>query len=168
VSAALHRVIGREFSISRSEPCRIGGSGSADFVLCAYAIQIEHQAALRGFDLEMRVITRRYGRLCAQSCEFAHSDALHLAMFNKLMVDPRGTMLAVVFEQIAQRQRRGRPGCLLQGGAHIIVGRCAFHCSGMCRATSPGRRLRIIVGGCASHCFGADTHACPYVETIGL
>jgi hypothetical protein len=56
--------------------------------------------------------------------------ALDLAKFNKLSVEPRGTTLAVVFEQIVQRQRRGRPGCLLQGGAYIIVGRCASHCSG--------------------------------------
>jgi hypothetical protein len=85
-------------TISRSEPCRIGGSGSADFILCAYAIQIEHQSALQGFDLELRIITRRNGRLCAQSREFTHSGALHLATFNKLTVEPRGTMLAVIFE----------------------------------------------------------------------
>jgi hypothetical protein len=87
---------GREFSISRSEPCRIGGSGSADFILCAYAIQIEHQSALRGFGLELRGITRRNGRLCAQSREFTHSDASYLAKFNKLTVESRGTMLAKV------------------------------------------------------------------------
>jgi hypothetical protein len=53
---------------------------------------------LQGFDLELLVITQRNGRLCAQSSEFAHSDALYLAKFNKLTVEPRGTMLAVVFE----------------------------------------------------------------------
>jgi hypothetical protein len=98
VEGALHLAPGgMEFSISRSEPCRTG-SRSADFILCAYAIQIEHQSALQGFGLELRVITRRNGRLCAQSREFTHSVVLHLAMFNKLTVEPRGTMLAVVFE----------------------------------------------------------------------
>jgi hypothetical protein len=75
-----------EFSISRSEPCKIGGSGSDDFVLFAHAIQIEHQAALRGSDLEMRVITQRNGRFCAQSRKFDHSGDLYLAKFNKLSV----------------------------------------------------------------------------------
>jgi hypothetical protein len=32
----------------------------------------------------MRVITLRNGRFCAQSREFAHSDDLFLAEFNKL------------------------------------------------------------------------------------
>jgi hypothetical protein len=76
MDAGLHQAVGREFSSSRPKPGRIGGSGSADFILCAYAIQIEHQAALPGFDLELRGIAQRNGRLCARPREFTHSDAL--------------------------------------------------------------------------------------------
>jgi hypothetical protein len=96
MDAGLRQAVGGEFSSSRSKPGRIGGSGSADFILCAYAIQIEHQAALPGFDLELRVITQCSGRLFTRSREFTHSDALHLAKFNKLTVGTRGTMLAEV------------------------------------------------------------------------
>lgn len=95
-----------EFSISRSEPCRIGGSGGADFVLRAHALQIERQAALQGFDLELRVITQRNGRFCAQSHEFTHSDTLCLAKFDKLLVEPRGTM----FAEVISAERRSKQG----------------------------------------------------------
>lgn len=95
-----------EFSISRSEPCRIGGSGGADFVLRAHALQIERQAALQGFDLELRVITQHNGRFCAQSREFTHSDTLCLAKFDKLLVEPRGTM----FAEVISAERRSKQG----------------------------------------------------------
>jgi CBS domain-containing protein len=94
VGARSHEAVGGDFSISRSKPGRIGRSGSADFILCAYAIQIEHQLALPGFDLKLRLITQRNGRLFTQSREFTSSDAIHLAKFNKLTVGARGTMLA--------------------------------------------------------------------------
>ncbi len=107
MGAALHRAPGgMEFSISRSEPCRIEGSGGADFVLRAHAIQIERQAALQGFDLELRVITQRSGRFCAQSREFTHSDTLCLAKFDKLMVEPRGT----TFAEVISAERRSKQG----------------------------------------------------------
>jgi hypothetical protein len=96
VDAGLHQAVGGELSSFRSKPGRIGGSGSADFILCAYAIEIEHQAALPGFDLELRVIAQRNGRLFTRSREFTHSDAIHLAKFNILTVVTRGTMLAEV------------------------------------------------------------------------
>jgi hypothetical protein len=51
---------------------------------------------LQGFDLELRIITQRNGRLFTQSREFTHSDALYIAKFNKLTVEPRGSMLAEV------------------------------------------------------------------------
>jgi hypothetical protein len=54
------------------------------------------QAALQGFDPELRVITWRNGRFCAQSREFTHSDALCPAKCNKLTVESHGTMLAEV------------------------------------------------------------------------
>ena len=72
VDAGLHQAVGGGISSSRSKPGRIGGSGSADFILCAYAIQIEHQAALPGFDLELRVIAQRNGRLFTRSREITH------------------------------------------------------------------------------------------------
>jgi CBS-domain-containing membrane protein len=39
-------------------------------------MQIEHQAALPGFDLELRVIAQRNGRLFTRSREFTHSDEI--------------------------------------------------------------------------------------------
>jgi hypothetical protein len=45
-------------------------------------------------DRELRVITRRNGRFCAQYREFTRSDAPYLTKFNKTTVKPRGTMLA--------------------------------------------------------------------------
>ena len=68
--------------------------------------QIERQAALQGFDLELRVITQRNGRFCAQSFEFTHSDTLCLAKFDKLLVEPRGTM----FAEVISAERRSKQG----------------------------------------------------------
>jgi hypothetical protein len=63
VDTGLRQAVGDGFSSSRSKPGRIGGSRSAGFILCAYAIQIEHHAALPGFDLELRIIAQRNGPL---------------------------------------------------------------------------------------------------------
>ena len=58
--------------------------------------QIENQATLAGRDPGLRIITQRNGRLFTQLREFTHSDALCPAKFNKLIAEPRGTMLAEV------------------------------------------------------------------------
>jgi hypothetical protein len=59
-------------------------------------------------EIELRIITQRNGRLCAQSREFTHSDALYLAKLNKLTVEPRGTMLADVIG--VEMRRRSKAG----------------------------------------------------------
>ena len=59
MSAALHRAPGgREFSISRSKPGRIGGSRSDVFILCPCQYRSDTTLRLQGFDLELRVITQ--------------------------------------------------------------------------------------------------------------
>ena len=45
-------------------------------------------------DCKLRVITQCDGRLFTQPGEFTHSDVPYLAKFNKLTVEPRGTMIA--------------------------------------------------------------------------
>ena len=42
----------------------------------------------------LAVITQRDGRFFTQACDFTHSDALCIAKFNKLTVEPRGIKLA--------------------------------------------------------------------------
>jgi hypothetical protein len=61
VDAGLHQAVGGKLSSSRSKPGKIGGSGSADFILCAFAMQTEHQAALP----ELRALQSARGRQTA-------------------------------------------------------------------------------------------------------